>query len=146
MRDRRSGVDAATLHPKYVTASVVRRVVCDLEFVIEQQLHLGERTWRGRSFRPTCCTFLLHENTTPHRSVRTTEAVANFGCTGLPHPPYSPDIALSVYHLFGPLQTKQNKTRQRKGEKKKALQEHQHANDGEMHNAVGQWLRRRSKF
>jgi len=41
--------------------------------------------------------------------VRTTEAAANFGCTGLPHPPYSLGLAPSECHLFGPLKTKQDK-------------------------------------
>ena len=38
-----------------------------------------------------------------HASLRTQEAIAKFGWTLLPHPPYSPDLAPSYLHLFGPL-------------------------------------------
>ena len=38
-----------------------------------------------------------------HTSQRTQEAIAKFDWTVLPHPPYSPDLALSDFHLFGPL-------------------------------------------
>jgi len=31
------------------------------------------------------------------------EHIANLGWTGLPHPPYSPDLAPSDFHLFGPM-------------------------------------------
>jgi histone-lysine N-methyltransferase SETMAR len=29
--------------------------------------------------------------------------IAKFGWTVLPHPPYSPDLVLSDFHLFGPM-------------------------------------------
>lgn len=74
---------------------------------------LVKQIWRRRPFRrlavSTWCTLPLHENARPHTIVRTTEAVANFGCTRLPHPPYSLGLAPSDYHLFGPLKTKQDK-------------------------------------
>ena len=35
--------------------------------------------------------------------LRTQEAIAKFGWTVLPHPSYSPDLAPSDFHLFGPL-------------------------------------------
>jgi len=31
------------------------------------------------------------------------EAIAKFSWTVLPHPPYNPDLELSVFHVFGPL-------------------------------------------
>ena len=46
---------------------------------------------------------LQHDNARPHSSLRTTECLAKFGWTVLPHPPYSPDLAPSDYHLFSPL-------------------------------------------
>jgi len=46
---------------------------------------------------------IQHENTHPHTSLQTQEAVAKFGWTVLPHPPYSHDLGLSDFHLFGPL-------------------------------------------
>ncbi|KAG8229468.1 hypothetical protein J437_LFUL008242 [Ladona fulva] len=33
----------------------------------------------------------------------TTKLIAKCGWTALPHPPYSPDLAPSDFHLFGPL-------------------------------------------
>jgi histone-lysine N-methyltransferase SETMAR len=44
-----------------------------------------------------------HDNAHPHTSLRTQEAIAKFGWTALPHPPYSPDLAPSDFRLFGPM-------------------------------------------
>ncbi|GFR60587.1 histone-lysine N-methyltransferase SETMAR [Elysia marginata] len=46
---------------------------------------------------------LMHDNARPHASIRTRETIASFGWTTLPHPSYSPDLAPSDYHLFGPM-------------------------------------------
>jgi hypothetical protein len=35
--------------------------------------------------------------------LKTREAITILGCTVLPHPPYSPDLAPSDFHLFGSL-------------------------------------------
>jgi len=35
--------------------------------------------------------------------LKTVEHIANLGWTVLPHPPYSPDLAPSDFHLFGPM-------------------------------------------
>jgi transposase len=49
-------------------------------------------------------TFLLqHDNARPHTSLKTMGHVAKFGWTLLPHPPYSPDLASSDFHLFRPM-------------------------------------------
>ena len=47
---------------------------------------------------------LFHQdNTRSHRAKKTLEIIENFGWEVAPHPPYSPDLVPSDYHLFGPL-------------------------------------------
>jgi hypothetical protein len=46
---------------------------------------------------------IQHDNTRPYTSLRTQEAIAKFGWTVLPHPPYRYDLGLSDFHLLGPL-------------------------------------------
>jgi transposase len=43
---------------------------------------------------------LLHDNAKPHTENVTKELLADFGWEVLEHPPYSPDLAPSDYHLF----------------------------------------------
>jgi len=48
--------------------------------------------------------FLLqHEKTRPHASLKTVEPIIYLDWTVVPHPPYSPDLAPSDFHLFGPM-------------------------------------------
>ena len=42
----------------------------------------------------------LHDNTPAHRTLATQKKLAYLGFQFLDHPPYSPDLALSDYHLF----------------------------------------------
>ena len=54
-------------------------------------------------------TFLLqNDNARPHTSLKTVEHIANLGWTVLPQPPYSPDLAPSDFHLFGPMKDGQH--------------------------------------
>ena len=46
---------------------------------------------------------LQHDNARPHSAFKTQDAIHKLGWTVLPHPPYSPDLAPSDYHLFGKL-------------------------------------------
>ena len=46
---------------------------------------------------------LLRDNTRQHTNPRTREAITTIGWTVLPHPPYSPDLAPSDYHILGPV-------------------------------------------
>ncbi|GFS07678.1 histone-lysine N-methyltransferase SETMAR [Elysia marginata] len=46
---------------------------------------------------------LLHNNAQRHTSIRTRETIALFGWTTRPHLSYSPGLASSDYHLFGPM-------------------------------------------
>jgi len=42
-----------------------------------------------------------HDHVRPHTACLTLEKIENVGWEALPHPPYSPDLAPSDYHLFG---------------------------------------------
>jgi len=44
-----------------------------------------------------------HDNARPHASVKTRAAITQLRRAVLPHPPYSPALASSDFHLFGPL-------------------------------------------
>ena len=46
---------------------------------------------------------LQHDNATPHTARVTQGWLEKYGWEILPHPPHSPDLAPSDYHLFGPL-------------------------------------------
>uniref|UniRef100_A0A8R1IFI2 Transposase n=2 Tax=Caenorhabditis japonica TaxID=281687 RepID=A0A8R1IFI2_CAEJA len=46
---------------------------------------------------------LLHDNARPHVAKATQEKLQELNWDTVPHPPYSPDIAPSDYHLFRPL-------------------------------------------
>ena len=54
------------------------------------------------------------------------EATTSFGWTTLPHPPYTPDLAPSDYHLFGAM--------------KELLRGKHYENDEKVKTAVKKWL------
>jgi transposase len=49
------------------------------------------------------CLLLQHDNARPHTSAATSAAVDSIGFEVVPHPPYSPDLVLSDFWLFGAL-------------------------------------------
>ena len=70
---------------------------------------------------------LQHDNARSHASIRTIEAIISFGWTVIPHPPYSPDLPPSDYHLFGLM--------------KEGLWGNPYGSDNEVKTAVLNWLR-----
>ena len=46
---------------------------------------------------------MLHDNAHPHTAAHTAETLRKLKFEVMAHPPYSPDLAPFVYHLFGPL-------------------------------------------
>ncbi|GFU47154.1 uncharacterized protein TNCV_5071501 [Trichonephila clavipes] len=69
---------------------------------------------------------LLHDNARQHTANRTQDLITSFGWEQLDHPPYSPDLAPSDYHLFMHL--------------KKHLARQRHSDDDEAKATVKQWL------
>lgn len=72
---------------------------------------LEGRLRRVRPHRQKADVLLLHDNARPHVSRQTTAEIVKLGWTVLPHPPYSPDLAPSDYHLFGMLKEELRGTR-----------------------------------
>jgi len=73
---------------------------------------------------------LLHDNAHPHTVAATVQKVQQLPFE-LQHPPYSPDLAPSDYHIFGPL--------------KEALRSRRFTSDEEVKEAVHTWLREQPK-
>jgi histone-lysine N-methyltransferase SETMAR len=74
---------------------------------------------------------LQHDNACPHTSLSTREHITKMGWTVLHHPPYSPDLAPSDFHLFGSL--------------KDALRGTHFEDDNSVIEAVRKWLLRQDK-
>jgi len=58
-----------------------------------------------RRWKVTKWVLFLHDNALTHRSLATQKKLAYLGFHSLDHPPFSPDMAPSDYHLF-PIQKK----------------------------------------
>ena len=72
-----------------------------------------------------------NDNARPHTAAATVETVQQLGFELLQHPPYSPDLAPSGYHIFGPL--------------KEALRSRRFTSDEEVKEAVHTRLREQPK-
>ncbi|GFR68206.1 histone-lysine N-methyltransferase SETMAR [Elysia marginata] len=64
---------------------------------------LGEAIRRKRPGQLTNGVILQHDNARPHTARVTQGWLEKYGWDILPHPPHSPDLTPSDYHLFGPL-------------------------------------------
>ena len=73
-----------------------RRVLLNYAGAIEGLLK-EKRRGEGRSQRGV---LFLHKNAPGHRALATQKKMAYLGFQCLDHPPYSPDLAPSDYHLF----------------------------------------------
>jgi len=63
-------------------------------------VHLKDILKRKRRWKVTKCVLFLHDNGPAYRALVTQKKVAYLGFHCLDHPPYSPDLAPSDYHLF----------------------------------------------
>ena len=93
--------------------------------MLRNELRLAIRSkQRGRL---TQGVLLLHDNARPHTAHLTINTIQQLNWEVLEHPAYSPDLAPSEFHLFGPL--------------KNALRGRRFAADDEVKDAVHDWLR-----
>lgn len=65
------------------------------EYYCEQLNRVAEKL-RGKHDK----VYFLHDNARPHVAKMTRRKLLELGWSVLPHPPYSPDIAPTDYHLF----------------------------------------------
>jgi histone-lysine N-methyltransferase SETMAR len=75
---------------------------------------------------------LLHESARPHSAAATVNLLNSWGLETLPHPPHSPDLALSDFHLFQKI--------------KKHLRGQRFHSDEDVQNKVKKWLRAQDAF
>jgi hypothetical protein len=95
---------------------------------------LTEAIWRKRPGLLTkgLGVLLLHDNARSHSPAATVNLLNSWGWEILPHPPYSPDLASSDFHLFP-------KT------KKHLIGQRFHSNE-DVRNEVKKWLRVQDAF
>jgi histone-lysine N-methyltransferase SETMAR len=68
---------------------------------------------------------LQHDNARPHTARATAKKITDLRLECIPHPAYSPDLAPSDYHVFGPLR--------------------KFSTDDDIKEAVHRWLRSQSE-
>ena len=99
----------------------------DSDRYIQTLKKLKARIYRTRPALVMQRVLFHHDNAPPHTSGKTRETIASMGWKTLPHPPYSPDLAPSDYHLFGPMKLHMKGMR--------------HENDDDLKTTVTKWLR-----
>ncbi|XP_067950332.1 histone-lysine N-methyltransferase SETMAR-like [Watersipora subatra] len=79
--------------------TVNRENYCQLLQQVKKDIKNKRRGMQSRGI-------ILHQdNARPHTATRTIETINQLGWELLDHPPYSPDLAHSDYHLFGALKS-----------------------------------------
>ena len=79
-------------------ATVTSATYCDL-----LKNHLKPAIRSKRSGLLTAGVLMQHDNAWPHTACATAATMEDMHFQCLPHPPCSPDLAPSDYHIFGPL-------------------------------------------
>jgi histone-lysine N-methyltransferase SETMAR len=74
---------------------------------------------------------LQHDNARPHTALATAKKITDLRLECIPHPAYSPNLAPSDFHVFGPLE--------------EALGGKKFSTDDEIKEAVHRWLRSQSE-
>jgi transposase len=75
---------------------------------------------------------LLHDNARPHSAAATVNLLNSWSWKILPHPPYSPDLAASDFHVFPKM--------------KKHLRGQRFHSNEDIQNEVKKWLRAQTHF
>ena len=70
--------------------------------IIKKTTSILERSIRNKRKRAQTSVSFLQDNAHPHVVARSMDTIQKLKWNVLPHPPYSPDLAPSDYHLFGP--------------------------------------------
>ena len=94
---------------------------------IDTSKKLKARIRRVRPALEMSKVLLQHDNARHHTSLKIREVISSFGWTTISHPPYSPDLAPSDFHLFGPL--------------KESLRGGHFSSDEEVKTVVWKWLK-----
>jgi len=89
-------------------------------------VQLKDNLKEKRRGKATKGVLFLHDNSPAHWSLATQKKLVYLGFQCLDHPPYSPDLALSHYHLFRGL--------------KNQLKGRRYSSDAEVIAAAGTWL------
>jgi len=73
------------------------------EYYLSLLVQLKDILKEKRRGKVTKGMLFLHDNAPAHRALATQKKLAYLGFQSLDHPPYSPDLAQSSYHLFSGL-------------------------------------------
>ena len=122
--DRRVTLDEIAVNTVNTVNTVNSENYCELLTQVKKDIKNKRRGLQSRGV------ILLQDNVRPHTAARTLAKIEDLGWKLLTHPPYSPDLAPSDFHLFGPL--------------KESMKGIHFQTDEEVKAAVSNWLRTQS--